>query len=259
MQKVNPTLIVALAQVVAPLNDPRDSRDPKHIERMASRLRAGGELPAIHVVKREDKFEVIFGETRRLAYLKAGRTEIEVVVRDNPLSDAELLLERLLENEWREDFNPIERARIYLELMKLNGWSQAELAEHVGESPSYVNRTIQISKKLISALQDKVASGELGPSFAGLLKDLTPEQQADLGPRVIKENWKRERLEREVKKLLGKRVRKRKPVKITEGDTTLIVPGDTDADSVIESLKVIIKRLKRSDPKDGDAPVLLPV
>jgi ParB/RepB/Spo0J family partition protein len=258
MPKMNP------AEILPPADDPRDSRNPSLIARMVAHLKVGGTLPPISVfVNGDGKLETLAGETRRQAHLQAG-LEVEVDVREPCLTETDVRLERYRENQWREGFNLIERARCFVDLQRLNPqWTQNELAAAVGEKPAHVTKTLQVSRRLIATLQDRVACGDLSPSHAYLLAQLPPEQQSALGERVISERWKRDRLEREVKQKRGKRVRKAKPTKITTvGGLTLYVPADFDYDAVIEELKNALSRVRKGkkigETDEETAPVLLP-
>ena len=258
-----PTLTRNPADILPPSNDPRDSRDSAHIDRMAAHLLAGGKLAAITIfINSDGNEETLVGENRRLAYLKAG-LPVPVEVRDGPFTESDIKLDRLRENEWRVEFSLLERARLYVDLMRLNGWSQTELADAVGEKPSFIAKTLRISKKLIPALQARVATGELPAAHAWLLSHWPEDQQLAKGEQVIREGWRRDRLEKEYKKLNGKRARKPKPVKLALPNGTLIwIDGEADADAVEEDLKSALARVRKGkkigEADEESAPVLLP-
>ena len=56
-----------------------------------------------------------------------------------------------------------------LEIMKEYGWTQEELAEHLGLSPGQVSKVLQVSKRLAPDLQEKIIAGDLHPRSAYLL------------------------------------------------------------------------------------------
>jgi len=62
-------------------------------------VRKRGVLGPIHVMRLSERLVVLTGETRRRAALHAGLREVPIVVRDRPLSEAEMAMERLLETK----------------------------------------------------------------------------------------------------------------------------------------------------------------
>jgi ParB/RepB/Spo0J family partition protein len=218
MQMIHPS------RLIPPSNDPRQFRDPAYIASLAADLRIRGMRHPIYVIRKGDKLEVLTGETRRLAALQAGLEAVPVIVLDRPLTEAEVLIERLLENELRSDFSPLEKARIYIDLMRLNGWSQAELASAVHVSPGEVSRTLAVSKRLPEDLQAKVASGELCPAIAYQLSRLPdPAAMRELADKAAKGLLKRDAAESQVARLLGKRAKKEKEVKVNLGGIVIVI------------------------------------
>ena len=165
---------------------------------------------------KDSLFRALTGWTRTLASRRAGKATIPGFVLDRPLHEAEQEMEKLLENEMRHDFTPLELARIYQRLMQLNGWSQAELAKNVHASPPQVAKVLAISTKLCDQVQALVASGDLSPRAAYSLTRLPDhQQQAELARKAVELPMAVESVEEAVNKLLGNGRRvKSKPLKL---------------------------------------------
>ena len=96
---------------------PRAHPDDERLEDLARSITANGIIQPIVVRRVGDRFQIIAGERRWRAALKAGLHRVAVVVRDVPAGNEQSLLEMaLIENIQREDLNPIEQALAYRRL-----------------------------------------------------------------------------------------------------------------------------------------------
>lgn len=87
-------------------------------------------------------WEVVAGERRRRAAELAGLTEVPVNMRE--LSDEEVVDLQLVENDQREDVQPIEQAEAYQAQID-RGRSVAEIAARTGRSETYVRNRLQLT------------------------------------------------------------------------------------------------------------------
>ena len=94
---------------------PRRMFDEAKIEELASSIRNQGIIQPLVVRRNGDGYELIAGERRWRAAMRAGLTHVPIVVRD--ASDHEALQLALVENLQREDLNPIEEANGYRRLL----------------------------------------------------------------------------------------------------------------------------------------------
>jgi len=92
--------------------------------------------------KNEADFQIVAGERRWQASLKAGLTAMPVLIRD--LSDVEVLEIGVVENVQRADLNPIEEARAYRSLIDDFGRTQADVAEAIGKSRSHIANLLRM-------------------------------------------------------------------------------------------------------------------
>lgn len=184
---------------------PRKSFDPKKIEELAASLQASGVIQPLIVRKISTGYELIAGERRWRAALKAGLKEVPVVVKDVP--DDQVLKLSLIENLQREDLNPIEEAGAYRRLTEEFKLSQEAVADIVGKDRSTITNTLRLLK-LPEEIKGDVASGKISPGHARAILSL------DLNAKKIqlhREILKREFSVRQTEELV-KRMKREKPV-----------------------------------------------
>jgi len=151
---------------------PRRTFDEAKIEELAASIRNQGIIQPLVVRRKGDGYELIAGERRWRAAMRAGLTQVPIVVRD--ASDHEALQLALVENLQREDLNPIEEANGYRRLQEEFQWSQEEVAEKVGKSrPAIANAMRLLS--LPAEVQQEVSSGNLPAGQARALLGLHSE------------------------------------------------------------------------------------
>ena len=151
---------VAVDRITTSPFQPRRSFDEAKIDELASSIRNQGIIQPLIVRPKNDGFELIAGERRWRAAMRAGLSHVPVVVRD--ASDHEAMQIALVENLQREDLNSIEEANGYRRLQEEFHWSQEEMAEKVGKSrPAIAN-----SMRLLT-LPSEVQQEIVGRQFAG--------------------------------------------------------------------------------------------
>ena len=98
---------------------PRTSISDTELEEMVQSVREKGILTPLLVSRTEKGYQLIAGERRWRAALKAGLERVPVVVRE--ASEGEFLELALIENIHRKDLNPIEEASAYKRLLEQSG------------------------------------------------------------------------------------------------------------------------------------------
>jgi ParB family transcriptional regulator, chromosome partitioning protein len=199
---------------------PRRSFDEAKIEELASSIRNQGVIQPLVVRPKGDQFELIAGERRWRAAMKAGLTHVPVVVRQ--ASDHEVLQLALVENLQREDLNPIEEANGFRRLQEEFHWSQEEMAEKVGKSRPAITNSIRLLA-LPTEVQREVAAGNLPAGQARALLGLQTEPLILSAHReVIAKGLSTRETEKLVRHLMSGRKRRR-PVTVTDPDLRSIV------------------------------------
>lgn len=151
---------------------PRRTFDDAKIEELAASIRNQGIIQPLVVRRSGDGYELIAGERRWRAAMRAGLTQVPIVVRD--ASDHEALQLALVENLQREDLNPIEEANGYRRLQDEFHWSQEEMAEKVGKSRPAIANSMRLLS-LPTEIQQEVTSGNLPAGQARALLGLHTE------------------------------------------------------------------------------------
>ena len=166
------TLKVNIDRITASPFQPRRRFDEAKIEELASSIRNQGIIQPLVVRPKGDVYELIAGERRWRAAMKAGLSEVPVVIRE--ASDQEALQLALVENLQREDLNPMEEASGYRRLQEEFHWSQEEMAEKVGKSRPAIANAMRLLT-LPAEVQHEVASGNLPAGQARALLGLQSE------------------------------------------------------------------------------------
>jgi ParB family chromosome partitioning protein len=151
---------------------PRRAFDETKLQELVMSIRNQGIIQPLVVRPKGERFELIAGERRWRAAMKAGLTRVPVVVRE--ASDHDALQLALIENLQREDLNPVEEATGYRRLQEEFTWSQEEVAEKVGKSRPAVANALRLLS-LPSEVQQEVAAGNLPAGQARALLGLQSE------------------------------------------------------------------------------------
>ena len=215
---------------------PRRSFDEAKIEELAASIRNQGIIQPLVVRPKGDGFELIAGERRWRAAMKAGLSRVPVVVRD--ASDHEALQLALVENLQREDLNPVEEASGYRRLQEEFHWSQEEMAEKVGKSRPAIANSLRLLA-LPAEVQQEVSGGNLPAGQARALLGLHTEALIVSACRdVIAKGLSTRETEKMVRLLVMGRKRRRQVPLI-----------DPDMKSIVENLQRALGTRVRLLPK----------
>ena len=220
----SPNLQVEVDRITPNPLQPRRSFDETKIEELATSVREQGIIQPLLVRRVGEGFELIAGERRLRAAVKAGLAEVPVVVRE--ASNSETLQLALIENLQREDLNSIEEATAYQRLHEEFNLSQEEIALRVGKSRSAVANSVRLLL-LPKELQQEVAGGKLPAGHARALLGL---ERGALILAAAREVMARGLSTRETEKLVGRLKSGRR----TKREALL---PDPDARSLIERLQ----------------------
>ena len=171
--KESPALEVEVERIAPNRLQPRRSFDDATIEELATSIREKGIIQPLLVRRQNGNgYELIAGERRLRAAIRAGLSKVPVVVRD--ATDNETLQLALIENIQREDLNPMEEAGAYQRLQEEFQWSQEEIASRVGKSRPAIANSVRLLL-LPKELQQEVAQGKLPAGQARALLGLQRE------------------------------------------------------------------------------------
>jgi ParB family chromosome partitioning protein len=182
---------------------PRAHADDGRLEELARSIRANGIIQPIVTRKLGDRFQIIAGERRWRAALKAGLLRVPIVVRDVAVGQEQSLLEMaLIENIQREDLNPIEEALAYRRLSDEFQLTQEDIAVAVGKDRATIANHLRLLK-LPDDIRASVASGALSMGHARALLALPAQSdQRRLATEVIARSLSVREIESRVKKII---------------------------------------------------------
>lgn len=167
-------------------NQPRKFFDEASIEELAASIKEKGLLQPILVRPSGEHLEIVFGERRFRAALKAGLKEVPVMIMN--MSDDEALEAALIENIHRKDLNPIEEAEAYQYIMEKSNLTQEELSRRIGKSRSAIANVLRLLK-LPEDIKERIRSGEISEGHArALLMTETEAEMRALLEKILKEN-----------------------------------------------------------------------
>jgi ParB family transcriptional regulator, chromosome partitioning protein len=231
---------IAVQRITPSPFQPRRAFDEVKIEELAASIRSQGVIQPLIVRPKGDEFELIAGERRWRAAMKAGLSHVPVVIRD--ASDHEALQLALVENLQREDLNPIEEASGYRRLQEEFHWSQEEMAERIGKSRPTVTNALRLLG-LPTEVQQEVAAGNLPAGQARALLGLHTEPLIISACReVIAKGLSTRETEKMVRHLVIGRKRRRPAALI-----------DPDLKSIVEELQRCLGTRVRLLPKARSA------
>ncbi len=182
---------------------PRKSFDPEKIAELVASIKTSGLIQPLVVRQRADGFELIAGERRWRAAIKAGLQEVPIVVKN--VSDDQVLKLSLIENIQRENLNPVEEAEAYNQLIEKFSLSQESVAEIVGKNRSTITNTLRLAR-LPEKIKQDLASGKISSGHARAILALgTVAEKFKLYQEILKRELSVRQTEALVKKMQEKK------------------------------------------------------
>ncbi len=162
---------------------PRTTVSDAALDELAESIRAQGVIQPILVRRVDRKYQLVAGERRWRAAIKAEKTHIPAIIVEP--TEREMLEWALLENVQREDLNAIEEARAYQTLIDEFGLSQEELAARVGKKRSSVANALRLLKLPPNVQQDIMGGTLTAGHGRALLAVEDPHKQAHLHQQIL--------------------------------------------------------------------------
>ena len=167
--------------VEIPLNElranpyqPRKIFDEESLDELASSIKEHGVFQPIIVKKAIQGYEIIAGERRVKASIKAGLEKIPAIIKD--FNDTEMMEIALLENLQRENLSAIEEANAYKKLQETLNLSHEGLAKRLGKSRSHITNMLGLLS-LPEKVQEAVQNNEISMAHARVLSKLVDKDQ----------------------------------------------------------------------------------
>src|ERR1039458_1375748 len=120
------------------------------------------------------RFQLIAGERRWRASIKAGKETVPAILRQ--VSDEQAMEMTIVENLQRADLNPMEQARAYDRLSRDFHMTQEQVAQRTGKDRATVANFLRLLR-LPVVVQEKVESGDLSFGHARALLSLDSAEE----------------------------------------------------------------------------------
>jgi ParB family chromosome partitioning protein len=178
---------------------PRQEFDEAELEQLAQSLIVHGLLQPIVVRKVGERFQIIAGERRFRAAMRAGWSEVPVHCLT--VGDREMIELALTENIQRKDLNAIEKAVSFANYLEAYGGTHEELAKRLELDRSTVTNLLRLLD-LPQKLQDAVRKEKLTQGHVRALLPLEEWEQVEMAERIQSEGWSVRETERYVRELI---------------------------------------------------------
>ncbi|MFH0921053.1 MAG: ParB/RepB/Spo0J family partition protein [Fibrobacterota bacterium] len=166
---------VLVADIVTNPYQPRVEFAREELDELKASIKKHGVLSPVVLRRSKGRYELVSGERRLRAARELGLPAIPAVVRDK-VSDREMQLFSLIENQLRADLNDLEIALGYNELINNFGYTHDKIADDMGKSRPFVSNTLRLLKlpdEIKEALRQKI----LTSGHARALLSLPNEQK----------------------------------------------------------------------------------
>lgn len=190
---------LGLLEIQPDPNQPRKYFDEAELNKLAITLKSVGMIEPVVVRPIENGYQLISGERRWRAAALAGLKKIPAILKQ--VNDTRAMEMAIIENIQREDLNPVEEARAYVEWMELSGLKANDIAKKVGKDRSTVTNLIRLLK-LPSEIHNLIEKKMMNPGQARPLIGIADKNKLHkLSLKIVKENWTARKVEEEVSKI----------------------------------------------------------
>ena len=166
-------------------NQPRKTFDEEKIAELAASIRENGIIQPLIVRKKGKTYEIVAGERRWRASVKAELKEVPCIIRD--IDDEQNMLLAIVENMQREDLNPLEEAEGLNQMIATYGLTQEQVSKSVGKSRPYIANSLRLLK-LPDDIKALISEGTLSAGHGrALLSVEDEERQKKLTEMILKD------------------------------------------------------------------------
>ncbi len=153
---------------------PRQEFDDAAINELAGSLEQHGMIQPLVVRRHGERYQLISGERRLRAAIKAGWQTVPVQVRQ--ADDRQMSEVAIVENLQRKDLNPLEKAHSFRDYLDRYSCTQEELAGRLNIDRSTIANLIRLLE-LPEAIHDAIYAGTLTQGHARALLPLGDERE----------------------------------------------------------------------------------
>jgi len=183
---------------IHPSNNYRKSMDKVKLAELTASVKEQGVLQPITVRPNNKGYEIVFGERRWRAATAAGLKTIPSIIRK--LTDKQALEMAIIENDQREDPNPMDQAVGYKRLLDEEIHNMDSLMARLDKSRDYIEGRMRLLK-LPKEVQEKLRDGSIPVSHALYLTRLRDEGDLKkIAKELIENDYSLKRLKEEVRR-----------------------------------------------------------
>lgn len=200
---------IKIHDITPNVNQPRKTFNEEKIEELAASIKEHGIIQPIVVRKHKNGYEIVAGERRWRAAMRAELSSVPCLIRE--LDDEQNMLIAIIENMQREDLNPIEEAEGLRQMIETFGMTQEQVSKSVGKSRPYITNSMRLLK-LPSYIRQSISEGELTAGHGRTLVAVSDEETREkIWKRILQEGLS----VRETEKLASSegKTKKKKPLK----------------------------------------------
>ncbi|MDR0680496.1 MAG: ParB/RepB/Spo0J family partition protein [Dysgonamonadaceae bacterium] len=179
---------IEISKIIPNPGQPRRVFDEEALDELAASIKSLGLVQPITLREtRNDKYQIISGERRYRASLKAGLETIPAYVRK--ASDENVMEMALIENIQREDLNAIEIALAFQTLIESYNLTQEKLSERIGKKRATIANFLRLLK-LPADIQMGLKDKKIDMGHAKLLLSLDdPSTQLMVYEQIVEHNF----------------------------------------------------------------------
>lgn len=153
---------------------PRREFNEEDLTSLSESIKQHGLIQPLVVRRAGDRFQLVAGERRLRAAIKAGWSDVPVQLME--VDDRQAAELALVENLHREDLNPLEKAAAFQQYLQRYQCTQEELASRLQCGRSTVANLIRLLE-LPEGIQQAVRGGEISEGHARALLPLGDERE----------------------------------------------------------------------------------
>jgi ParB family chromosome partitioning protein len=153
---------------------PRREFEPAAIDELSESLEQHGMIQPLVVRRHGERYQLISGERRLRAAIKAGWQTVPVQVRE--ADDRQMSEVAIVENLQRKDLNPLEKAKSFRQYLERYGCTQDELAGRLNIDRSTIANLIRLLE-LPEGIHQAIYSGVITQGHARALLPLGDERE----------------------------------------------------------------------------------
>jgi ParB family chromosome partitioning protein len=190
---------IKLTEITADPDQPRRHFDEASLVELTASVVQHGIVQPIVVTPKNGGYQIVAGERRYRAAVRAGLDKIPALVRT--LSNQHKLELSLIENLQRRDLNVLETATAYLKLRDQFNLTLDQIGQRVGgKSVSAISNTLRLLR-LPESVRTALADGKLSEGQARPLVNLESTTIDEILPTLLTEEWSARKIEQHIASL----------------------------------------------------------